>query len=102
MNSIFNRNMKYVTVRIGEIEWCNESDDGELLDVSGLPTSIEAFEVETDEDVDPYEKWNEGNCSPGFERMCDDLAEELSDIYGFLIAWMDDIEVLKVEDEPSE
>jgi hypothetical protein len=94
--------MKYVTVRIGEIVWCDETDDHEPLDVSGLPTAIETYEVETDEVVHIGEKWNDGNCSPSFERMCEDLADQLSDTYGFLIAGMDDIEVLKVKDEPSE
>lgn len=94
MTGLYFPEMQYVNVRVSGIEWDTTDDNDEPISCLGLPLDIDSFEVELDEDVDVHERWREDGCLTGFDILCEDLVEQLSDEYGFTINAIDDIEVL--------
>jgi hypothetical protein len=90
MNSI-----KTVFVNVKGIDWDLEDEDG-VVDVS-LPINVDELLVEIDEDIDPYEKYTEDGSMCGFEVLCEAVVEELSTQYGFCLYGIDEVVVLRVE-----
>jgi hypothetical protein len=68
--------------------------DGEPISLPDLPTDIDCFEVELDEDVDVHERWREDGAMTGFDNLCEMLEDQLSNEYGFCINGIEEVEVL--------
>ena len=92
MNSMFS-NKKFVKVNANDIIW-NDSylEYGEDY---GLPSIVQNYEVELDEDVDPSERWCEDGHKSGYEVLCEVLINQLSDEYGVGIIYIEDVEVIE-------
>ena len=94
MNNIIFPIKKFVKVNASDIIWdCDEDYEETCLDC-GLPSNIQEYEVEVDEDVDPFEQWREDGGQTGYEVLCEALIDQLSDEYGFCIVSIEDVEVI--------
>jgi hypothetical protein len=80
-------NKKIVKVNAKDIRWQFTYYD------LNLPSNVQDFEVEVDEDVDPSQKWCTVGLS-GFEVLCEDLYDQLSKEYGFEVIYIGDVEVI--------
>ena len=86
MSNIFS-NKKFVKVNIGNIIWEDSHDQD-------LPSNIQEYEVEIDEDIDPSEKWCEDGYQTGYDTLCETLTHQLSYEYGFYIIDIENVEVI--------
>lgn len=94
MNNIIFPIKKFVKVNVSDIIWdCDEDYEETCLDW-GLPPNVQDYEVEVDEDVDPFEQWREDGGQTGYEALCEALTDQLSDEYGFCIISIDNVEVI--------
>lgn len=94
MSSIYFPKMQYVNVKVIGIDWDATDDNGEPVSCPELPLNIDSYEVELDEDVDVLEFWREDGGMTGFDILCENLVEQLSNEYDFCINAIDEIEVL--------
>ncbi|MBR4890833.1 MAG: hypothetical protein IKU15_06060 [Clostridia bacterium] len=84
---------KTYKVKATGIDWdLYDEETDALLEAEDLPVN-EILEVETC--IDPYERWNEEGFTTGYEMLCDDVVDTLTEKYGFLINGIDDIEVIE-------
>lgn len=90
MNSIVFPIKKFVKVNASDIIWDCDEDYFDL----GLPPNVQDYEVEVDEDVDPFEQWREDGGQTGFDILCEALTDQLSDEYGFCIMSIENVEVI--------
>ena len=83
---------KTYTIKVSGINWdLYDEESDALAEAEELPSNG-IFEIESC--VDPYERWNEGGFTTGYELFCDEIVEALTKEYGFCIDSIDDIEVL--------
>lgn len=80
-------NKKIVKVNAKDITWQYTYYD------LNLPSNVQDFEVEVDEDVDPSQKWCTVGLS-GFEVLCEALYNQLSKEYSFEVIYIGDVEVI--------
>lgn len=78
-----------VAVKLSGINWViDENDPGQL------PSDIDYYVVTKSLPYDHTEKWVEGDSISGFEQLCDDIIDELTDTYGHCINGIDVVELV--------
>lgn len=85
-----NDDCKIYKVKLTGIGW---DTDGEDVD---LPEIIDEFTVETNANPYDHEHWS------GWDLFGEHIVDELTEIYGFCVNYLDDIEILGIETEMKE